>query len=59
LAKVSVNKDKCIGCGACQTSCPETFKLGADGKSEVINPEGKCNLKEVAENCPASAISVK
>ena len=58
MVKVRVNRDKCIGCGACESLCPEVFQL-KDEKSSVINPEGKCNLKEAVDGCPARAITVK
>jgi ferredoxin len=56
---VKVDKKKCIGCGLCESMCPEVFKLGSDGKSSVKNPKGKCNLKDVASSCPVQAIIVK
>jgi len=55
---VKVDKEKCIGCGLCESMCPEVFKIGSDGKSSVKNPKGKCNLKEVADSCPVQAIIV-
>lgn len=53
-----VDKDLCIGCGLCVSLCPEVFELGKDGKSEVKNPSGPCDLKEVVESCPVGAIEI-
>ncbi len=57
---MSVDKKKCIGCGLCASICPEVFRLGEDGKSEVVNPEGcdECDCKSVAESCPGGAIKL-
>ena len=56
-----VDKEKCIGCGACTAIAPNTFKLGGDGKSEVINPKGdpEKTIQEAADACPVQAISVE
>lgn len=54
---VSVNKEKCIGCGACAATCPEGFEMGDDGKAKVKNPKAKC-VKEAADGCPVDAIKV-
>lgn len=57
---VKVDKDTCIGCGLCASTCPEVFKIEDDGKAHVLAQ--KCgkghNLKEVAGSCPVSAIKV-
>ena len=33
--KAVVNKDACIGCGACSAVCPNVFELGDDGFANV------------------------
>lgn len=56
---VKVNKDTCIGCGLCASSCQEVFELSSDGKAHAIAQKcSKHDLKEVAKSCPVSAISV-
>lgn len=52
---VSVNKEKCIGCGACASVCPQGFEI-KDGKAHVKDSKAKC-IKEAAESCPVDAIS--
>jgi len=56
--KISVDKNKCIGCGAC-TSC-DNFEMDSEGKAKpkqaTVNEEG-CN-KEAADICPVGAIKV-
>ena len=58
--KVSVDQDKCIGCGACVAACPKVFKLGEDGKSQVKDgadlEANKDKIQAAATGCPASAI---
>ncbi len=57
---VKVNKDLCIGCGACQAYVPDVFEIGDDGLAEVFNKDAiKDNMdsvKEAIENCPTGAI---
>ncbi len=55
---VSVNKSKCIGCGACASACPSVFEL-KDGKAYVksgANTKKPC-VKEAKESCPVGAIN--
>jgi ferredoxin len=55
---VKVNQEKCIGCGMCASSCPETFSMDANNKAEVINTTNTDCAKNMAENCPVEAIKV-
>lgn len=59
--KAEVNKDACIGCGACAAICPEVFEMDDEGLSSVIkdevNEEIKEDVEEAVDACPTSAIS--
>lgn len=61
--KVKVNKDACIGCGACASICPEVFELNDEGLSEVKEEEVKDELqdevRDAADSCPTGAIVVE
>ena len=61
--KAIVNKDLCIGCGACAAICPEEFEINDDGLSESlnekVNDENISAVKEAVDNCPTSAISTE
>jgi len=54
---IKVDREKCIGCGACVAACEELFEMGNDGKAHVkAQKKSKC-LKEAIEVCPTQAIS--
>ncbi len=55
---VEVNKDTCIGCGACSATCPASFAIGDDGKASAISQEIADCTKQAAEGCPVNAITV-
>lgn len=57
--KVEVDRETCIGCGACTSVCDnfELFEGKSRPKKELVNDIG-CN-KAAKEICPVSAISVK
>ena len=58
--KCKVNKDVCIGCGACQAICDEVFQIDDDGVATVITNEISDDLVEsvidAKEGCPVGAI---
>jgi ferredoxin len=58
--KVKVNKEACIGCGACVSICPEVFSFNDEGYSEAVkdnvSDEHKEKVKEAIESCPTEAI---
>ena len=39
--KAKVNKDVCIGCGACTSIAPDVFEIGDDGLAEVVKDNKK------------------
>lgn len=56
---VSVNKNICIGCGACVSVCPDGFQIGSDGKSQAKPGAEKLECVEAAASgCPVQAITV-
>lgn len=60
MAKVTVDKTTCVGCGLCEQNCPEVFTVKDDGIAYVKeNSCSSCDLKEVASQCPVEAIKVE
>ena len=61
--KAKVDENTCIGCGLCESTCPEVFKMNDDNIAEVIVDqvpvEAEASCREAAENCPADAISLE
>ena len=57
---VSINKEKCIGCGSCVAVAPELFEMD-EGKAHVKKQpetgEEKQKAKEVIEICPVDAVA--
>ena len=52
-----INKKKCIGCGACASSCGEVFEIGDDGKAKLKSKKDAPCVKKAIKNCPVNAIS--
>ena len=66
--KVKVNRDACIGCGACAAICPDVFEIDDEGLSKVVNSDVKDeniddvkdenidDVKDAIDSCPTGAI---
>ncbi len=63
--KAKVNKDICIGCGACTQIAENVFEFGSDGLAEVkkditeIKQEDKEFVLDAEGSCPVGAITVQ
>ena len=55
--KVKVDKDKCIGCGACTAIAPDNFEFDDDGLAKVIKEEITDEVITAKESCPTEAIT--
>lgn len=60
--KAVVDQTTCIGCGLCELTCPEVFRMAEEGVAYVITddppPEAYDDIQACVELCPVSAISV-
>ena len=59
---ITVDKEKCIGCGSCAAIAPNVFKMGVDGKAELVEGDhsGESALVNQAKDaCPVQAIVVE
>lgn len=60
--KASVDHDLCIGCGLCESICPQVFEMGDDGLAHVIGQvtaDLEESAEEARESCPVEAISIE
>ena len=58
--KLQVNKDLCIGCGACQAVCPNVFEIVDDGLAhsmvDIVPEDVEEDAIDAKEGCPTGAI---
>ncbi len=74
MARVTIDRDTCIGCGACWALVPDFFEQNPDdGKSQVVEryrvagdpavgdvPNNLLDdVKSAADGCPVGAIKVE
>lgn len=61
MRRPKVDRNKCIGAAACESVCPEVFKVDGVGKATVIDGVDYEKLKEkiadAIEMCPVAAIA--
>ena len=55
---VEVDRDRCMGTGACAYALPRLFTVGDDGKARVIGTvdEDDKTVADVVSECPTAAL---
>lgn len=58
--KITIDRDECIGDGACEGEAPDTFSMDDDAKAVVAETPGDDfeTIMAAAEACPTECIKV-
>lgn len=58
-----VVKDDCIGCGVCNSICPEVFEMDDDGLAVALEgdfpPDLEDAVRDAADSCPTDTIKIR
>ena len=57
---VTLDGEKCIGCGVCTQIAPDIFALDEErGVAKVVRNEGGTSVEQAVESCPVSCIGYR
>lgn len=58
VTTLAYDKDKCVGCGSCETVCPHgVFRMNTK-RAQLADRDGCMECGACALNCPTGAIAV-
>ncbi|HHU22739.1 MAG TPA: ferredoxin [Clostridiales bacterium] len=60
--KAFVDRSGCIGCGLCESICPEVFRIDDEGLAEAygeVDASNEDSATEARDSCPVSVISLE
>ncbi len=60
--KANVDKDGCISCGLCVSTCPEVFSFDEDGLAQAtgqITDSNYASAESARTACPVSVIDIE
>ena len=56
--KITVDEEKCIGCGTCAIVCPDCFVI-EENMAKVKEECKECDSAEAKSSCPVGAIEIE
>ena len=59
VVTLSLNKEKCAGCGTCVAVCPHRVFILNNGKVTIADRDACMECGACATNCPTEAITVQ
>jgi ferredoxin len=57
--KITVDSNKCIGCGACVASYPDLMEMDGDKAKAIKEETDDSSVNELPSACPVQAISLE
>ncbi len=56
--RIEIDREACVGDGACTNEAPGTFELDGENVAKVTNPDGNSpeEILSAAQSCPTDAI---
>ena len=57
--KITINKEKCSGCGECLSICPGDVYELQEAKAVIANPEECHGCRTCEDICPEEAIEIE
>ena len=58
VVTLSLNENKCTGCGTCSIVCPHRILVMENGKAHIRDKDRCIECGACAKNCPFKAITV-
>ncbi|SFT41060.1 ferredoxin [Geodermatophilus amargosae] len=59
--RVTVDRELCVGSGACEVLAPDVFEVDDDGAVRVLQaePDDEDAVRQAAQQCPTRALSLE